>query len=251
MIFLNNFRNPDIGTLKPEIKIDKDIFLSIKHIQNATITTVTDLSSFENMISVLEKEKVLGIDTESKEQELCLIQIASKHDAFLIDLVELTDQIEKTHWKSLSDRILNNEAIEKLGFSLLNDLKLIAKQLNLDFEIESKSFIDLQIIWRNIDNTFKFPFTVETPNKSLANLVKLCTGFKLNKKNQISNWKSRPLRPDQVEYAAIDALCLFEIYEIIKHAHHKQLVNIDIKKKNKNQKHSTKALNNNNEIMCN
>lgn len=59
------------------------------------------------------------------------------------------------------------------------------------------------------------PFPEEVISQNLANLTKLCLGKKLDKSNQFSNWAQRPLRKEQLQYAALDAFCLLEIYDVI------------------------------------
>ena len=46
-------------------------------------------------------------------------------------------------------------------------------------------------------------------------MIKMCFGCDLDKTNQFSNWENRPLRKDQLIYAAIDAHCLVETYRFL------------------------------------
>ncbi|KAL5484494.1 hypothetical protein EMCRGX_G021006 [Ephydatia muelleri] len=50
----------------------------------------------------------------------------------------------------------------------------------------------------------------------LSALVHKYTGRPLDKSQQISNWERRPLKPDQVKYAALDAFCLLGLYEALR-----------------------------------
>ena len=51
---------------------------------------------------------------------------------------------------------------------------------------------------------------------TLSHLANLCLGRKIDKSNQLSNWLNRPLRHEQIQYAALDAHCLIEIFDIIR-----------------------------------
>ncbi len=52
--------------------------------------------------------------------------------------------------------------------------------------------------------------------KGLSALVESLLGLPLDKRDQISNWSRRPLRENQVVYAALDAYVLLEVFEALK-----------------------------------
>ncbi|XP_068770492.1 exonuclease mut-7 homolog isoform X12 [Struthio camelus] len=51
------------------------------------------------------------------------------------------------------------------------------------------------------------------PERGLSLLVQHVLGKPLDKTEQLSNWEKRPLREEQILYAASDAYCLLEVYE--------------------------------------
>ena len=53
------------------------------------------------------------------------------------------------------------------------------------------------------------------------------TGLRLGKDEQFSNWESRPLREPQILYAATDAYCLLDVFNIMKSRAECLNVNVD------------------------
>ncbi|XP_064395233.1 exonuclease mut-7 homolog [Halichondria panicea] len=49
----------------------------------------------------------------------------------------------------------------------------------------------------------------------LALLVEKCVGKPLDKSQQLSDWEKRPLTPEQITYAALDAHCLLSVYRYL------------------------------------
>lgn len=198
-----------------------------------SIKLVTDSEKLNDMINVLSQSKMIAIDTEFKNKTLSLIQISNRDVVYLIDCIEF--KMSKEEAKTFSCKIFNNPNIVILGFSIWNDFKIIEDQVDgINKNLNTRNSVDLQVEWDNIPEiVFPFQELALTQNKCLANLVLLCSGKKLDKSNQLSNWLNRPLREDQKKYAATDAYCLFMINDVFREAKIKSDLHQELIKKKK------------------
>ncbi|KAG4074788.1 hypothetical protein HA402_006427 [Bradysia odoriphaga] len=193
-------------------------------LESSQLHLVDTRTKFFAMLRTLTRENMVAFDAEWKPtffstNEVALIQLATRQQVFLVDVIQL--DISHDDWNHLGRQIFNNMEILKLGFSPTNDLTMFQKLipgLNLS-SLALTSYLDLQELWHRLHSMsqFKFPYELseETGGTSLNNLVQLCLGRKLDKSNQFSNWEKRPLRQDQLTYAALDAYCLIEIHDVI------------------------------------
>jgi uncharacterized protein with PIN domain len=191
------------------------------------------------MINDLKKAKMISFDTEWKPTISCsdvsLIQLAKRDRIYLLDVITLMQHgLTENEWNLLGKCIFNNEEILKLGFAHSTDISMLVKFQAFGIHHNqnvSHSYLDLQGLWQKVVGNFpdfKFPYHEgEQTSQSLSNLVKLCLGKKLDKSNQFSNWQQRPLRVEQMHYAALDAFCLFEIFDVIGEVISKMGINYD------------------------
>ncbi|XP_067001835.2 exonuclease mut-7 homolog isoform X2 [Anabrus simplex] len=169
---------------------------------------------------------MVGIDSEwkpyfgTKKNELALIQIATKCKVYILDVMVIGN-IYQDMWKQLGSELFGNGGIMKIGFGLQTDMVMIKHSLPfLGAVLQSASnCLDILLLWKKLikDYSFVFPYSENTVSsgESLTHLVELCLGRQLNKSDQFSNWERRPLRPSQITYAALDAYCLLEVYDVI------------------------------------
>ncbi|KAL5278093.1 EXD3 family protein [Megaselia abdita] len=202
------------------------------------IVWVDSDESIVEMIKELETCSVVAFDSEWKphstnnDEAVSLLQLAIPSKVFLVDA--LSNKITVKGWKKIGSEIFNNLEITKIGFSITHDLQMFFKYLpDMEFTFMhlSPNYLDLDTLWDKLNDIsyFTFPYqkynverhvargfkTSSAKSGGLSMLTQLCFGKKLDKSNQISNWGNRPLRHDQVVYAAIDAYCLIEIYDLL------------------------------------
>ncbi|XP_061867559.1 exonuclease mut-7 homolog isoform X3 [Colius striatus] len=193
---------------------------------------------------VLQPGQVVGIDMEWRplfgmvgKPRVALLQLALKDEVFLLDLPQLLEQAEMEGEKEKLPRFIqmlySDAAITKLGYGMSGDLSSLATTCSAlkDMDKQARGVVDLLTVdkqlqksstdWRkdgqkvdvlSLEQSYEDK-GFRKPEKGLSLLVHHVLGKPLDKTEQLSNWEKRPLREEQILYAASDAYCLLEIYE--------------------------------------
>ncbi|KFV71250.1 putative exonuclease mut-7, partial [Dryobates pubescens] len=178
---------------------------------------------------VLQPGQVVGIDMEWRpsfgmvgKPQVSLLQMALKDEVFLLDLPQLLQQDESQGQKKLLhflQRLYSDAAITKLGYGMSGDLSSLAATCPAlkDTVMQARGVVDLLTVDKQVDVLCPEQSSrqrgLKQPEKGLSLLVQHVLGKPLDKAEQLSNWEKRPLREEQILYAASDAYCLLEVYE--------------------------------------
>lgn len=149
-------------------------------------------------IDWIQKEKILGFDTETRPSfkkgenfDISLLQLATETHAFLfrLNIIGFLPELAA---------ILADKSIIKAGVAVRDDIKGLQKLL----PFKEENFVELAEVARQ----------KKLENFGLRGLVAICLQKRLSKKAKISNWDQKNLTPAQIEYAASDAWAGFQIY---------------------------------------
>ncbi|KFZ57778.1 putative exonuclease mut-7, partial [Antrostomus carolinensis] len=177
---------------------------------------------------VLQPGQVVGIDMEWRpsfgmvgKPRVSLLQLALKDEVFLLDLPQLLEQAEteKEKLPHFIQMLYSDAAITKLGYGMSGDINSLAATWSAlkDVDKQAQGVVDLLKVDKQVDVLSPEQSCEDRgfkqPEKGLSLLVQHVLGKPLDKTEQLSNWEKRPLREEQILYAASDAYCLLEIYE--------------------------------------
>lgn len=147
----------------------------------------------------LDSQERLGVDTESSGyytyfSELCLIQISAGDFHFVIDpLADLKlDRLGE---------IFADPSKTKIFHSAPSDITELKRSFNWNFS--------------GIFDTFLACRMLGNDSCSLAGLVQKYCDRKMEKGEQKSNWKKRPLTPSQLKYAYLDTAYLERLMDAL------------------------------------
>ena len=162
------------------------------------IITIDTASEVDKAVKALSKEKILGLDTETRpafrkgvHYNVSLLQLSTADTCFLIRLC-------RTGMPDSLIALLENKEITKIGLSLHDDYQALCRRR----KFKAGGFLDLQ---QHVVN-----YGIE--EKSLQKIFAIVFGQRISKSQQLTNWENDVLTDKQKLYAATDAWACLEIY---------------------------------------
>jgi len=158
---------------------------------------ITDAERFSEVSALLGRETELAVDLEMDslhhyQEKVCLIQISTRSESWLIDPLALKDLSPLA--EPLSDPGI---------LTVMHGADYDIRSLHRDFGIEVGNLFDTMIASRFLGLT----------EFGLAALLKSRFGVELNKKYQKADWSKRPLSAEMCAYATADTAYLLPLYD--------------------------------------
>jgi len=194
-----------INSLQPDMRLvdestHTDVVATVAQWLPGGVHWVDTLPKFEEAVEKLHQEHVIGIDTEWRpplgvgEQRTGIMQLATAEECFIFDMVVLAEPC--------GDRIVQllREDRTMVGFSWPSDRSPLKNRC------PSYNGAD------NVIDVARATKLLPGSPRSLAAAVEAVLGRKLCKDNRLADWERRPLRPEHLAYAALDAAAARLVY---------------------------------------
>ncbi|MFA5902714.1 MAG: HRDC domain-containing protein [Desulfobacula sp.] len=148
----------------------------------------------------LLKEKIIGVDLEADsmhcfKEKICLIQIATEKQAYLIDPFEIKAV-------PVFIRVLENSDV----MTVFHGADFDIRSLDREYQARVKNLFDTEIACRFLG----------VRERGLGALLKKHFNVDANKKFQKEDWSKRPLSPEMIDYSVGDVTHLIELQDILK-----------------------------------
>ncbi|MDX1695895.1 MAG: ribonuclease D [Ketobacteraceae bacterium] len=169
-------------------------------VQNTPCYFVTEQPDLDNMVARLASEPLLAIDTEFLRTNtfypiVGLLQLAAPSVCYLVDPLTGMDL----------------EGLKTLLFD--PDRRLVMHACSEDLEVFQGLFGDIP---QNVFDTQVAASMVSRDQQlGLQRLILNFTGIEIPKDETRSDWTRRPLTQSQMEYAALDVVCLLQVYDAL------------------------------------
>ncbi|MBU1196363.1 MAG: HRDC domain-containing protein [Proteobacteria bacterium] len=157
----------------------------------------------ETVCESLLEETIIGVDLEADSmhcfnEKICLIQIATANQAYLIDPFKIKDLTCFT-------QVLESANVKKIFHGADFDVR----SLDRDYGVRMENLFDTEIACRFLG----------IKERGLGALIKKYFDVDLDKRFQKEDWSARPLKKDMIEYSVGDVTYLIRLHDII----HKRL----------------------------
>lgn len=166
------------------------------------IIVIQGKAEAERAVRALEKQPLLGIDTETRPtfrkgamHKVALLQVSTPHTCFLfrLNFIGFTPALR---------RLMSSKETLKVGLSLRDDFHM----LRLRNEFTPGAYVDLQDMAKDMG----------IEDMSLQKLFANVFRQRISKTAQLTNWEADVLSASQKLYAATDAYACIKLYEELK-----------------------------------
>ena len=204
--------------------------LNLPHENIILIDTIAALEELTK--DLFSNASIIGFDAEWKpvvcrageQDRVSILQLAVRGKVYIIDLFKLyvTPNVEDV-LKQFFTIFFTSKHIIKIGYDIVGDLKIFIGMFSYMKELikNSVKLVDLaEVTLPVMNHPLVLPYLYPAKSaaliqRGLSLLVNKTLGRRLNKTFQVSDWERRPLNPEQLHYAALDAYCLLEVYDLI------------------------------------
>ncbi len=169
-----------------------------KQIQQATWLAVDTPAKATAAAEDIGSSKVIGIDTEYDSlryfrEKLCLLQVKAEKSTYIFDPLGNLDI-------AFLGEYFASPVLCKVMHAGDNDIRILKR--------------DYDFVFQNIFDTYRAASLLGCDRLSLVNVVReyLSVEFEKQKSMQRSRWDLRPLKEEQLHYAALDTAYLPELY---------------------------------------
>ena len=162
------------------------------------VVVVEDPAALAALCERVERESRIAIDTEFHNEKsyaarLMVVQLVVGDDVALVDPLRVPD---------LSPLATTLSTKTVVGHALSSDLKIVADRYGI---LPAAAF----------DTQLAAAFSGYGMSISLADLVYDVVGIRLRKSQTVSDWSTRPLTPQQIEYLVDDVRHLFPLQDAL------------------------------------
>ena len=179
-------------------KLDPDVIIT----QSQCSVCAVSLKDVEECCEIISDSSVVGFDTETKpafkkgvHHDVSLLQLSANNNIFLF-------RVNKIGLPKMVIDILSSKDITKVGIDIKNDISGL-KKIKFFHEL---NFIDLNTL--ALKSGFKSIGAVK--------LSIMLLGYRISKKQRLSDWAADELTVQQIDYAAIDAWICPQILNVFK-----------------------------------
>ncbi|XP_012558041.1 exonuclease mut-7 homolog isoform X2 [Hydra vulgaris] len=193
------------------------------------VDTIPKLIEAEKIL--FKPKQVIGFDTEWKpsftrageQDKVSTLQLAVIDKVFIVDMLQLyvADSAENA-LREFFYKFFTSKDVVKIGYGIVGDLKILIGMFAYmkEFILNASNLVDLneiseKILKYPVTNAYLYPVQSVQNEKGLSLLIYRLLGQSLDKTFQVSDWDKRPLSTNQIQYAALDAFCLLEVYKVL------------------------------------